>query len=98
LPIAGRVLGWMVGKLPGLASALGVVSVRAFDAVVRGIERTRSKGGAADAPTIAVANSGRSDSRRDSATFLPDLELNLSREMDAAHKALVRSRKQTINA
>lgn len=100
LPIAGRFLGWIVGKLPGLASALGVVSVRAFDAVVRGIERTRSKkeSESAAAPTIAVANTGHSDSRRDSASFLSALELNLSREMDAAHKALVRSRKQTISA
>lgn len=96
LPIAGRFLGWVVGKLPGLASAFGVVSVRAFDAVVRGIERTKKESAAA--PTISVANTSEGSSRRDSANFLSELELNLSREMDGAHKALVRSRKQSINA
>jgi hypothetical protein len=94
LPIAGRALGWLVGKLPGLASLVGVVSVKAFDAVVRGIENAKKT--SVVAPTVPVANtlSVAGDSRRDnSASWVDNLQTHLSREMDAAHKALVRARK-----
>ena len=95
LPLVGRGLGWLVGKLPGLASAVGVVSVKAFDAVVRGIEKSKKQTSPV-APTVPVANTFTTsgDSRRDKATsWVEQLENNLSREMDAAHKALVRVRK-----
>jgi len=94
LPLVGRGLGWLVGKLPGLASAVGVVSVKAFDAVVRGIEKAR-KQNLNVAPTVPVANTFQTsgDSRRDKTSWIDQLENNLSREMDAAHKALVRVRK-----
>jgi hypothetical protein len=83
LPIAGHLLGWLVGKIPSLASALGVVSVKAFDAVVRGIERSKGAG------TDRFSN-GTPDSA------FEKLELNLSREMDSSHKNLVRSRKAAV--
>ena len=79
LPILGRVLGWLAGKIPAAAGALGVVSVKAFDAVVRGIERSKP-----NADHFANEPAGSS------------LELNLSREMDASHKDLVRARKTAI--
>ncbi len=98
LPIAGRLLGWLVGKLPGLASALGVVSVKAFDALVRAVEKTKTQPPAA-APTVPVANTqfAPGDSRRGQAeNFIDRLHNQLSREMDAAHKALVRARKTNL--
>lgn len=92
LPILGRLLAWIVSKIPSAAGAFGVVSVQAFDAVVKGIERTKSNppsnnAGLSNAavPTVPAA---------DSWTSL--LHLNLSREMDAAHKALVRARKAAL--
>ncbi len=87
IPILGRILGWIVSKIPALAGALGVVSVKAFDAIVKGIERTKS-----EPSGISRISNETSDSWNDK------LHLNLSREMDAAHKALVRSRKATLNA
>ncbi len=98
LPLVGRGLGWLVAKLPGLASAVGVVSVKAFDAVVRGIENAKKQNSPV-APTVPVANTFQTsgDSRRDKASWIEQLENNLSREMDAAHKALVRSRKTVVN-
>jgi len=96
LPLVGRGLGWLVGKLPGLASAVGVVSVKAFDAVVRGIEKAKKQNSPV-APTVSVANTQLlGDSRRDKASWIDKLENNLSREMDAAHKALVRVRKGVV--
>ncbi len=98
IPLAGRTLGWLVGKLPGLASACGVVSVKAFDAVVRGIEKTKRQGWPG-APTVPVANSNLAggDSRRGpAADWVAQLEAALGREMDAAHKELVRARKAKI--
>jgi hypothetical protein len=83
-PILGRMLAWLVKKIPALAGALGVVSVNAFDAVVRGIERSRENG------ANRISN-GPADSA------LENLELNLSREMDAAHKDLVRARKVSLS-
>jgi len=168
LPIVGRLLAWLVGKIPSLASALGVVSVKAYDAIIRGIEKAKDDrtaeaaelrrfpepspyvvpplGGSPHArqpepsrtvrdgtthpethpptlptaPTVPVANINTfGDSRRgqapsfsDSAnsarsavpnspapapTWIDRLHTTLSREMDAAHKALVRSRKTNLN-
>ena len=140
LPIAGRILAWIVGKLPGLASTFGVVSVHAFDAVVRAVEKTKAQpqtspaasGAPGDttsaaanmsnaseaalaenktipiypvAPTVPVANTHIAplpgDSRRDRVpadNFIDRLHNQLSREMDAAHKALVRARKVRITS
>ena len=89
IPILGRILGWIVSKIPSLAGALGVVSVKAFDAVVRGIERTKTEsGGSTLLPNQPVTT--RAEDWSD------QLHLNLSREMDAAHKALVRTRKAAL--
>jgi hypothetical protein len=120
LPICGRLLAWLVGKIPSLASGLGVVSVKAFDAVLRGVEKAKEQrakpevraGLAGDpgtarlspgspslsqaAPTVPVANTLSSgDSRRgqEKENWIDQLHNHLSREMDAAHKALVRARK-----
>jgi hypothetical protein len=116
LPICGRLLAWLVGKVPSLASAFGVVSVKAFDAVLRGIEKAKDEHAKLElgdpgtarlqpgannspaAPTVSVANAllagSSGDSRRGQTTsWIDQLHNHLSREMDAAHKALVRSRK-----
>ncbi|HEX7860075.1 MAG TPA: hypothetical protein VF773_07115 [Verrucomicrobiae bacterium] len=87
IPILGRILAWLVGKIPALAGTLGVVSVNAFDAVVKGIERTRTTG--------SIEKLGNQLTTGE--IPLADLKLNLSREMDAAHKALVRRRKSSLN-
>jgi hypothetical protein len=86
IPILARILGWLVSKIPALAGAVGVVSVKAFDAIVKGIERTKS-----EASGVSRMTNESTDTSSDK------LHLNLSREMDAAHKALVRSRKATLN-
>ena len=110
LPICGRLLAWVVGKIPSLASAFGVVSVKAFDAVLRGIEKTKEQharlepGGpriSTAAPTVPVANallaSSSGDSRRgQTISWIDQLHNHLSREMDAAHKTLVRARKTQL--
>ena len=100
LPICGRLLAWIVGKVPSLASGLGVVSVKAFDAVLRGVENAKNQQAktiSPVAPTVPVANvlpSG--DSRRGQENWVDKLHNQLSREMDAAHKALVRARKTKL--
>ncbi|HYE30563.1 MAG TPA: hypothetical protein VEH27_03980 [Methylomirabilota bacterium] len=92
LPILGRVLAWCVSKAPSLAQAAGVVSVKAFDAVVRGVEKTKQQF-AAPTGAILAANSALDDaSRRANSQFTDTLLGHLSREMDADHKALVRAR------
>lgn len=95
IPIGGRFLGWLVTKIPALASATSVVSVKAFDAIVRAIEKAKQEP-SPGASTVSVANSG--DSRRGPAEdWLGKLHTQLSREMDAAHKALVRARKTQLS-
>lgn len=42
IAIFGQLLGFVVSKLPGLASWVGVVSVKAFDATVSGIEKAKA--------------------------------------------------------
>ena len=89
IPLAGRFLGWVVARIPALASAVGVVSVKAFDAVVRGIEKTK-----ATPQTVDLANT--SSGAREQGQFMEMLENNLSRQMDQAHKHLVRSRRAKL--
>ena len=101
LPICGRLLAWLVGKIPSLASAFGVVSVKAFDSVLRGIEKAKeaknNPGNSPVAPTVPVANTfSTGDSRRGQENWIHQLHNHLSREMDAAHKALVRARKTKL--
>ena len=88
LPVVGRLLAWLVGKVPALSSALGVVSVKAFDAVVRGIERAKSESEKAprDLANSATARAAAPD-------WPAQLYNHLSREMDTNHKRLVRQRK-----
>jgi hypothetical protein len=86
IPILGRILGWLVSKLPALAGAVGVVSVKAFDAILKGVERTKSEPSGISRMT-----------NQSSVTTSDKLHLNLSREMDASHKTLVRSRKAALN-
>lgn len=82
LPIVGRLLAWCVSRFPSLASKLGVVATGAFDSLVRGVENFKSS---------SLSNTG------ESATSASGLHVSLSREMDAAHKQLVRARKTDLN-
>jgi hypothetical protein len=88
IPVLGRILGWIVSRIPALAGAFGVVGVKAFDAVVKGIERTKGE----PSEVSRINNQTSVDS------WSEKLHLNLSREMDSAHKALVHSRKAALNA
>jgi hypothetical protein len=89
VPLAGRVLAWLVGKIPALAGSVGVVSVKAFDAVVKGIEQTRTA-------NVSGERFGNHVGQVPAVAMQGDLNANLSREMDAAHKALVRQRKTAL--
>jgi hypothetical protein len=95
IPILGRVLGWVVAKLPSVAGWVGVVSVKAFDAVVHGIERTKASSAAPSASPSGKAGLSNENSGS-SQTWSEALDVNLSREMDASHKALVRARKAVL--
>jgi hypothetical protein len=96
IPIVGRILGWLVGKIPGVAGAVGVVSTKAFDAVVAAIEKT--KGDLAEGSDSRMGNEmgGREAAGETARSMMSELHLNLSRVMDAEHKALVRKRKGAL--
>jgi hypothetical protein len=80
-PILGHLLGWVVGKVPRVAGWLGVVSVKAFDSLVDGVERFK----AGRVPSAA--------NQPAPAPHAAPLLQQLSRTMDADHKALVRQRR-----
>lgn len=80
-PILGHLLGWVVGKVPRVAGWLGVVSVKAFDAVVEGVERFKAGRGETAAPPSPPA------------PHAAPLLQQLSSTLDADHKALVRQRR-----
>ncbi len=48
IPFLIQAVGWLVGKIPQLASVFGVVSKKAFDAVVTGVETARDHVATAD--------------------------------------------------
>ena len=87
IPLLGRILAFCVTKFPALAGTAGVVSVKAFDAVVKGIEQLRSSAG----------NSSQFGNQVELSRVPGELEFHLSREMDASHKALVRQRKAALH-
>ena len=86
IPLLGRILAFCVTKFPALAGTAGVVSVQAFDAVVKAIEQLRANAG----------NSSQFDNQVELSRVPGELEFHLSREMDASHKALVRQRKAAL--
>jgi hypothetical protein len=97
-PLLGRFLGWIVSKLPVLAASLGVVSLKAFDALVRAIEKTRYQYRTAPAAPTVLPGLSNENSRRggEPTSWLEALELNLSRALDLDHKRLVRARKNHL--
>jgi hypothetical protein len=52
IPIAGRVLSWIVSMFPKLAGFVGVVGTKAFDAVVKGVHQGLSKAGDSSATVV----------------------------------------------
>ena len=92
LPIVGRLLGAVVSRLPQLAGWLGLVSVRAFDSLVHGIDRWK-QANSGGAPTVVGGNTDAS--RRPDESTVESLHAALSREMDSADKALVRARRES---
>jgi hypothetical protein len=103
LPLAGRLIGWLIGKIPSAAGAVGVVSVKAFDSVVRAVESTKQNAPPAQGvkPLANEMNSsgplvGDSVSANGTGESLAVLQANLSRFMDAEHKALVKARKGAL--
>jgi hypothetical protein len=89
IPVLGRLLAWLVGKLPTLAGYVGVVSTNAFDATVRGIEAWKQSA-ASTQPT------GPSPSSSPATAPQPALLNALSQSMDTSHKALVRARRNAV--
>jgi hypothetical protein len=94
IPILGRILAFCVGRFPAFAGTAGVVSVKAFDAVVKGIERMRNT--TAPAVPSQFGNQIAGGSQSAQSAQLAELQSHLSIEMDAAHKALVRERKAAL--
>lgn len=43
IPVFGRVVGWIVSMFPKLAGLVGVISVKSFDLVVKGIQSGKKK-------------------------------------------------------
>jgi hypothetical protein len=84
VPVAGRILGSLVNQVPSLAGPAGIVSVKAFDALITAIERSKKS------PRFENDANAVSSSR-------DELRANLSRELDASHKRLVRARRRTLN-
>ncbi len=95
IPILGRLLAWLVGKLPTLAGYVGVVSTNAFDATVKGIETWKQS--TASAPSPGPSSSPNPiPSPNPTAAPQPALLNALSQSMDTSHKALVRARRNAV--
>ena len=89
IPIVGRIFAHLVSRIPALAGFSGLVSVEAFDAIVKAIERSKEN--------VRVANeSAPLHGAGSSSGWIDELHDHLSREMDASHKRLVQSRKRTF--
>ena len=96
-PLAGRILAAVVNRTPSLAGLAGVVSVEAFDALIKAIERSKQNtrldndnhgpSHSSDLVAASVLNS-----------WLLELDSNLARELDASHQRLVEARKKALLA
>jgi hypothetical protein len=84
VPLLGRILAVLVSQMPSLAGPAGVVSVKAFDAVIQAIEDSKKN--------VRLGNDTAAQG-----SWLDELHANLSRALDASHKRLVRARKRSLN-
>jgi hypothetical protein len=57
IPILTRTLAWIIGKIPQLAGALGVVGKDAFDAVVKAVGHTRDQLKSTNSDTLHALDS-----------------------------------------
>jgi hypothetical protein len=57
IPIVTRALAWIIGKVPQLAGALGVVGKDAFDAVVKAVGHTRDQLKSTNSDTLHALDS-----------------------------------------
>ena len=89
IPILGRLLAWLVGKLPTLAGYVGVVGTNAFDATVKGIEAWKQSAASTQPP-------GPNPNPNPATAPQPALLNALSQSMDGSHKALVRARRNAV--
>jgi hypothetical protein len=95
IPVLGRLLAWLVGKLPSLAGYVGVVSTNAFDATVKGIETWKQSSASAQ-PQGPGPIPSSSPSPSPTTAPQPALLNALSQSMDGSHKALVRARRNAV--
>lgn len=77
IPLIVRLFGMLVSKVPALASWVGVVSVKAYDSIIHGVQNAKEK--------LKVAPGG------ENATEI--LHAELDKSQDANHKRLVAQRK-----
>lgn len=84
IPIFTHLAGWLVNKIPALASGLGVVSKNAFDGIVRGVESAK----------VELKNNPPSSP----AAAADVLSKHLSKSMHPDHQVLVKARKSKIVA
>ena len=89
VPIVGRIFALLVNRIPALAGFSGLVSVEAFDAIVKVIERSKENVRMANEPGSLLAP-------RSNSAWIDELHQHLSRELDASHKRLVHARKRTF--
>jgi hypothetical protein len=66
IPIMGQLIGWLVSRVPALASWLGVVGLRSYERTVTAIQEIRDKSKAEGKPevaqfakTVAAENTGK---------------------------------------
>lgn len=74
IPLIGSIIGWIVGKIPALASFFGVVSKKAFESVVHGVANARE----------ALKNAGHKEQ-----LAVVDSALKKTTEEDAYHRPII---------
>lgn len=84
IPILGSMATGLIGKFPALAGYFGVVSRKAFDAVVRGVGEAREK----------LKKDGAS---RSGAETLAMLNTELEKATDEEHRRLIEARRRVVN-
>jgi hypothetical protein len=92
IPILARIVAWIIGKIPALAGAIGVVSSKAFDAITVGVGQVRTQ------LKVEQTKPQQSQRKYTAAEVQAMLDNSLMRATDDTSRVLIEKRRKATNA
>lgn len=92
IPVFGRIVAWIVGKIPSLAGAIGVASTKVVDGLVKGVGDVRCK------LKLEQAKPEAEQAKYSPADVQKMIDDALLKSTDDAHRSLIDQRRDVVQA